>query len=135
MITNKSLTKEWIESFRKQADYKKIDPALLEKMIHALILVEKLAQQNIEFIFKGGTSLIFLLPKPFRFSVDVDITTPIKKSELEHVLNKVVEKSHFGSWTIDERNKKTEIPKMVVNWLLMLVVNSNYLPVSRIFRA
>ena len=83
MITNESFTKEWIESFRQQEEYRKIDPALLEKMIHALALVEKLAQHDFEFIFKGGTSLILLLKKPFRFSVDVDIITPVEKSELE----------------------------------------------------
>ncbi len=100
MITNESFTKEWIESFRQQEEYRKIDPALLEKMIHALALVEKLAQHDFEFIFKGGTSLILLLKKPFRFSVDVDIITPVEKSELEKVLNEVIENSHFTSWSI-----------------------------------
>lgn len=111
MITNKSFTKEWIESFRQQKEYRKIDPALLEKMIHALALVEKLTQHDFEFIFKGGTSLILLLKKPFRFSVDVDITTPVGKSELEKVLNEVIENSHFTSWSIDERENDTDIPK------------------------
>lgn len=111
MITNESFTKEWIESFRQQEEYRKIDPALLEKMIHALALVEKLAQHDFEFIFKGGTSLILLLKKPFRFSVDVDIITPVEKSELEKVLNEVIENSHFTSWSIDERSNDTNIPK------------------------
>ncbi len=111
MISNESFTKEWIESFRKQTDYKRIDPALLEKMIHALSLVEILAQHDFEFIFKGGTCLILLLSTPSRFSVDVDITTPIDKSELEKILDDVIEKSHFISWTIDKRDNKTKIPK------------------------
>ncbi len=40
MITNESFTKGWIVSFRQQKEYRKIDPALLEKIIHALALIE-----------------------------------------------------------------------------------------------
>ena len=111
MIVNETFTKEWIGSFREQEQYKKIDPALLEKMIHALALAEKLALQEFELIFKGGTCLILLVSEPSRFSVDIDITTPIKKSELYKILDKVISESHFTSWTIDERENITVIPK------------------------
>lgn len=40
MITQESLSKGWILSFRDR--YKKLDPGLLDKMIHALSLVEAL---------------------------------------------------------------------------------------------
>ena len=111
MILNETYTKEWIESFREQEQYKKIDPALLEKMIHALALAEKLALQEFEFILKGGTCLILLLSEPARFSVDIDITTPIKKSELDEILDKAISESHFTSWIIDERENIADIPK------------------------
>ena len=111
MILHETFSKEWIESFRDQKKYERIDPALLEKMIHALALAEKLATHGFEFIFKGGTCLNLLLTKPARFSVDIDITTPIEKSELYKILNKVINESHFMSWTIDKRENKNDIPK------------------------
>ena len=54
MISNKSFTPEWLELFINPKAKKKIQPDLLEKMIHALALLEKLAHQDIEYIFKGG---------------------------------------------------------------------------------
>jgi len=111
MILIETFTKEWIASFREQKQHEKIDPALLEKMIHALALAEKLALQEFDFIFKGGTCLILSLSEPSRFSVDIDITTTIEKSVLEKNLDKVISESHFTSWTIDDRENKTNIPK------------------------
>ena len=61
-------------------------------MIHALYLLEQLKQTGLEFIFKGGTSLILLLERPARFSVDIDIIVnpKIQREELESYLNKIV---------------------------------------------
>ena len=70
MISTKSFTREWLESFIIPKARKKIQPDLLEKMIHALALLEKLAQQNIDYIFKGGTCLSILLETVNRFSID-----------------------------------------------------------------
>ena len=61
MINIESYSKEWIESFRKQEDYSKISPGHLEKMIHALALVENLSLEAFDFVFKGGTSLLITL--------------------------------------------------------------------------
>ncbi len=64
-------------------------------MIHALYLLERLKLTGLDFIFKGGTSLLLLLEKPARFSVDIDIiVNPIIKKEileshLEKILNEV----------------------------------------------
>jgi len=111
MISNKSFTREWLESFIKPKAKKKIQPDLLEKMIHALALLEKLAQQDIDYIFKGGTCLTLLLDPANRFSIDIDITTPLAKEEFEKVLDKIIETSHFVSWTPDERENPLGIPK------------------------
>ena len=111
MISNKSFTPEWLESFINPKAKKKIQPDLLEKMIHALALIEKLAQQDIDYIFKGGTCLTLLLESANRFSIDVDITTPVAEEEFEKVLDKIIETSHFDSWTPDERENPLGIPK------------------------
>lgn len=111
MISNKSFTREWLESFINPKAKKKIQPDLLEKMIHALALLEKLAQQDIDYIFKGGTCLTLLLEPANRFSIDVDITTPVPEEEFKKVLDKIIETSHFASWTPDERENPLGIPK------------------------
>ncbi len=111
MIINESFTKEWIDSFINPRAKKKIQPDLLEKMIHALALLEHLAQNEVNYIFKGGTCITLLLDSPNRFSIDVDITTSTDQKNLEEVLNKIIEISHFTSWTPDERKNPLEIPK------------------------
>lgn len=113
MIHNDTLTKEWILQFREKPELKKHDPALIEKMIYALYLLECLAKQSFDFVFKGGTSLILLLDESYRFSVDIDITSSISRSEIEDILQKVVENSVFESFKPDEDRsyKNTSIPK------------------------
>jgi predicted nucleotidyltransferase component of viral defense system len=112
MIKPESFSKDWIESFRKQKQYAKISPGHLEKMIHALALIEQLTLQGFDFVFKGGTSLILILKEALRFSIDVDIITSITHEQLEKHLDKVIENSHFTKWELDtERSFKNKIPK------------------------
>lgn len=47
--------------------------------------------EGLNFIFKGGTSLVLLLDEIKRFSVDVDIITEEDKEMVETVLNKIIE--------------------------------------------
>ncbi|MBN2683109.1 MAG: nucleotidyl transferase AbiEii/AbiGii toxin family protein [Bacteroidales bacterium] len=113
MIHKETLTKEWIMQFRERPELKKNDPALIEKMIFALYLLECLAKQPFDFVFKGGTSLILILDESYRFSVDIDITSSISRAEIEGVLQKVVENSAFESFKLDEDRsyENAAIPK------------------------
>lgn len=86
MILAESFHKEWIDSHRGRPGFEKINPPLVDKMIHALALVEALAASKLDFVFKGGTSLILLMPSPGRFSIDVDIVTKGKRKEIEDLL-------------------------------------------------
>ena len=111
MIDPTSLSAEWIAEKRKT--YSK-DPALMESMIHALYLLEKLTVTGLEFIFKGGTSLILLLDEPQRFSIDIDIiiNPDLSKKQLEGYLNQVVVDSMFIRVDLDEkRSYRDGIPK------------------------
>ena len=111
MIDKVSLSAEWLNT--KQAEYKK-DPSLIESMIHALYLLEQLKQTGLEFIFKGGTSLILLLERPARFSVDIDIIVnpKIQREELESYLNKIVG-DIFIKLELDERRSfRGKVPKV-----------------------
>src|SRR5437868_1773321 len=118
MIKDACFEKDWIEGFRKQKQFGKINSPLLEKMIHALYLVQNLRKQGLDFVFKGGTSLILLLENANRFSVDIDIVLNKKyeaestRGELAGVLDEIVEDSRFTGWTLDERRSYKEgVPK------------------------
>ncbi len=48
MITKETLGKDWIMEFRKKPGLQKSDPAIIEKMIYALYLLENLAKQKLD---------------------------------------------------------------------------------------
>lgn len=73
MITPETFQPEWLADLRRR--HRGLDPSIVEKMIFALVLVERLAQEGLPFVFKGGTCLVLLLGQLRRFSVDVDIVT------------------------------------------------------------
>lgn len=112
MIKEHCFQKPWIDSFKRQSAYNKINPPLVEKMIRALSLLQHLKVQGMHFIFKGGTSLMLLLENARRFSVDIDIITLTSRGQVEQVLDRIVEHSAFTSWKLDEhRSYKPGIPK------------------------
>jgi hypothetical protein len=112
MIKDKCFTEMWLESFKNQKDHQRIDKIILEKMIYALHLLERLKANKLSFVFKGGTSLLFLLNEDNRFSIDIDIICRTKKKDLEEILSMVIETSRFTKWTLDEhRSYQTGVPK------------------------
>jgi hypothetical protein len=122
MIDIKSLSAEWIAEKRNK--YSK-DPNLMESMIYALYLLEQLQLTGLDFIFKGGTSLILLMEEPKRFSVDIDIiiSPKISREELEKYLSKIVELSAFTRMELDEkRSYNGDIPKAHYKFIF----NSNF---------
>jgi hypothetical protein len=112
MILAESYTEQWIHSHLSKKGFEKINPPLVEKMIHALGLVEALAANGLEFIFKGGTSLILLIAAPGRFSIDIDIITKATKEEIEAVLKNVCIGTPFKDYKLNEkRSYQPGIPK------------------------
>ena len=86
MILKECFTDEFIKSKAGENLYKKI---IYEKVVHAFYLLEKLAREKINFVFKGGTSLMLLLNEFNRFSVDIDILMESGKEKIiEDVVNK-----------------------------------------------
>ena len=53
MIANQCFTKEWV--VRKKQEMGSVDPALLEKSIHALALLCGLGESSIPFVFRKKT--------------------------------------------------------------------------------
>lgn len=112
MIKEHCFTDEWLDSFKKQKEHKRIDKAILEKMIYALHLLERIKANGLEFTFKGGTSLVLLLEEGNRFSIDIDIICNTERETLEKILNKVIDSSNFKSFELDEhRSYKEGVPK------------------------
>lgn len=110
MILPSSYTPDWIREKRKT--YSKSDPTIMEKVIYALTLVEQLVQTGLNFTFKGGTSLLLILPEPKRFSIDVDIVTTEIRQRVEDALTAICKNAVFTKWELDEfRSYKPGIPK------------------------
>lgn len=61
------------QHIRDLQEASKGDPGLIERTLYAFGLLEALATVGLNFTFKGGTSLLLLLPKPKRLSTDIDI--------------------------------------------------------------
>jgi hypothetical protein len=112
MIKDKCFTDEWLDQFKKQKKHKRIDKIILGKMIYAFHLLERLKANGLDFVFKGGTSLLLLLKEGNRFSIDIDIICRTERKILEDILNTVIETSHFKEWKLDEhRSYQPGIPK------------------------
>jgi len=110
MILPASYTPEWILDKRKA--YPKSDPTIMEKVIYALSLVEQLVQAGLNFTFKGGTSLLLILPEPKRFSVDVDIITTESRERVEAALQDVCKAGVFTKFELEEwRSYQAGVPK------------------------
>ena len=127
IIKEKCFTEEWLDSFRKQAEHRRIDKIILEKMIYAFHLLEQLKVNGLKFVFKGGTSLVLLLEEGNRFSIDIDIIYKAGRMNLEGILEKVVESSKFESYRLDaHRSYKPGVPKAHYIFEFESVTNVRY---------
>jgi len=104
MLANQCFTKEWIA--RKRSELGRVDPALLEKSIHALALLSALGESSMSFVFKGGTSMILLLKELGRLSIDVDIVTSMSHGEYESIVVDIGHKSPFLDYERDDRGQR-----------------------------
>ncbi len=132
MIRSKSFSEEWINELKTKR--KKIDPTLCEKMIRALCLSEQLVINDLDFIFKGGTSLILLIEKPQRFSIDIDINTEESKENLVSILNDIDSTDLFKHYKEKVRKDKG-IPKAHFYFYYDSVINhkENYIMLDVLF--
>lgn len=140
MINERTYTKEWIlmKSSQHIRGKKKADPALIEKATKALHLLEELVKSDLKFIFKGGTSLLLLLDKMHRFSIDIDIIVEEEKKEVEmdEVLTKIVERSKiFIRYEENVRESNSRVPKAhyKIFYTSALVDEENYILLDVLF--
>jgi len=132
MIKVNSYKSDWITKLRSKK--KKIDPILCEKMIRALGLLEQLVIYDLQFVFKGGTSLILLVEKPQRFSIDIDINTEESKEKLLNILKTICSNELFKRFEENKR-KNRGVPKAHFKFYYDSVINGreNYILLDILF--
>jgi len=104
MVSRHCFELEWIAAIREK--YPKTDPSIIEKTIYAFELLGLLAENGLDFIFKGGTSMLLHIDRPRRLSIDVDIISNAEETPFE----KIISDSIFLRYELDVR-MASEIPK------------------------
>ena len=116
MIAEETYQINWIKNISSGIG-KRGDPKILEKVIYAFILLEQLRKQRLNLIFKGGTSLLLTIPKPRRFSIDIDIITLEQKAKIEEILDNIIKDSPFTRWESDN-NRTNYVDAPVIHYKL-----------------
>ncbi len=124
MIDKQTFTKEHFDILKNRRN---VNPPILERAIFALGLLEALRKVDMDFIFKGGSSLMLLLDKPMRLSTDIDILVEpgydvddyiakastifpfLRKEESVRKTNKNIEKRHFRFYFKSIQNQDDEL--------------------------
>lgn len=101
MIHDICFTTAWLE--QKKKELKGVDPGLLEKALHAFALLGHLAESELRFVFKGGTSLLLHVPFVRRLSIDIDILCSAPAAELDRVLAQAAQVPPFARYEEHER--------------------------------
>jgi len=109
MIGKDSLHFDWIT--KVSSANRKADKILVEKVIRALMLLEGLAKQNLDFVFKGGTALMLILDSSKRLSIDIDIIIEKEPENLEDTFKALLEDQGFTRFELQERKSSSSIHK------------------------
>lgn len=104
MIAEICFTADWLDKKRKEL--KGVDPSLLERALHAFALLGHLAESDLKFVFKGGTSLLLHVPVMRRLSIDIDILCSAPAAELDRILGQVANVPPFIGYEEDERGSR-----------------------------
>lgn len=113
MIKKDTFTLDWVKHVNiEQGWNRKIEQFKnIEKAIMALKLLESLKVSGIDFIFKGGTSLMLLFDKIYRLSVDIDLIIECDDKYMEK-FDSICSNNIFTHWKPQVRqsedNKKTK---------------------------
>lgn len=104
MIAEICFTADWLDKKRKEL--KGVDPSLLERALHAFALLGHLAESDLKFVFKGGTSLLLHVQVIRRLSIDIDILCSAPAAELDRVLMEVAKIPPFIRYEEDDRGAR-----------------------------
>ncbi len=107
MFAKGNFTLEYLKSISKG---RHLDPSIMEKTLFAFGLLDALARVETPFIFKGGTSLMFLLKRPMRLSTDIDILVD-PELDIEPFIDKASTLFPFERFEEDRRKGVSGIVK------------------------
>lgn len=122
MIHPDSHTSDWINTV--SANNRNADKILIEKVIRALTLLEGLQESEMNFIFKGGTALMLMLPDVKRLSIDIDIIVAEKPDNLEMLLETIAKNKNFIRHEKQERKTKSKIEKAHYKFFYKPITNT-----------
>ena len=88
MIPKRYLEKDWIEHLDNEMRYAQKE--LIERTLYAFELLAELTRLDQDFVFKGGTSLLLILPDMRRLSIDIDIVGTLDEKEILKLPEKTV---------------------------------------------
>jgi len=101
MISEKCFTSDWITEQRSNG--LTANRPIIEKSIRALALLSHLAEAGLDFVFKGGTSLLLHLNPIRRLSIDIDIMGAIPRETLDNELRRIALLPPFIGFSEDDR--------------------------------
>ena len=102
MLSKENFTTEHINQLRTKNCN---DAGLIERTVFAFGLLEALVETGLQFIFKGGSSLLLLLPVPLRLSTDIDIVVP-PGTQIEEYIEKA--RAFFPFIKAEEATRKSK---------------------------
>jgi len=123
MINQALITTDWINEVSKEN--RKADKILIEKVIRALLLLEGLAKQKLNFVFKGGTALMLLLNSTKRLSIDIDIILPESPGNLDEILDAAAKEQGFLRKEFRNRIAQSNIKKTHYKFFYIPIHKSN----------
>ena len=109
MINQREITREWLVQVSKK--HRNTDKVLVEKTIRTLLLLEGLAKQNLNFVFKGGTALMLHFDSTKRLSLDIDIILPQEVENFGAILDNISENQGFLRKELQQRTAHSKIKK------------------------
>jgi len=109
MIDKTNLTLAWVDQASK--DNNNADKILVDRVIHALLLLEGLVKQRLDFVFKGGTALMLRFGSAKRLSIDIDIIIPRRPENLNTIFNDLVKEQEFNRFELQDRIQNSKIDK------------------------
>lgn len=96
ILTRNCYTRDWL---LQQVARTGTQDVILEKCIHALTLVAALSEEGLDFVFKGGTSLMLHLNPVQQLSIDVDIASLEPFERVTEVLGRICNGKPFKAWS------------------------------------
>ena len=102
-LNRQCFDRAWIE---RESRGHRVGNTFFEKSLYAFELLGRLAEEGLDFVFKGGTSLLLRLPKPRRLSIDVDIVCRESSDRLVRILKNCATPPFTGQEEDERRHNR-----------------------------